>query len=228
MNIAPHPALIVQKLQIGRERAPLLVIDNLVDNAEELIELAASKVFSDVVSHYPGIRAKVPLSYQQFVLQNLRGQFAEYFGLHTSLRFKACHFSLVTMPPEKLAPLQRIPHIDSAAGNEIAFIHYVFKAAHGGTSFYRHRKTGYEVISPARKAEYFASVEAESHGPNKPPLEYINGDTPLYEEVVRHEGLFNRMLVYRGNSLHSACLGRDFVADPNPRTGRLSINGFLL
>ena len=41
------------------------------------------------------------------------------------------------------------------------------------------------------------------------------------------EGVFNRMLVYRRNSLHSGSIAADFVPDPNPRTGRLSINGFL-
>jgi hypothetical protein len=35
------------------------------------------------------------------------------------------------------------------------------------------------------------------------------------------------MLVYRRNSLHSGCIGPDFVPDANPLTGRLSINSFL-
>ena len=228
MNLAPHPDLTIQKLTIGRERAPLLVIDNLVANADELVELAAGKYFGDVVSYYPGIRAKAPLSYQQFVLEQLRGVFTDYFGLqeHT-LRFTMCHFSLVTTPPEKLEHLQRIPHIDSLLGSELAFIHYLFKRNHGGTAFYRHRKTGFEVIDQARRAEYMACVEEEKNGPNKPQIQYIDGDTELYERVGSQEGIFNRMLVYRRNSLHSGSIGREFIPDPNPRTGRLSINGFV-
>jgi hypothetical protein len=58
-------------------------------------------------------------------------------------------------------------------------------------------------------------------------LEYINGDTALFEEIARAEGVFNRMLVYRRNSLHSGSIDRAFVPDPNPRTGRLSINCFV-
>jgi hypothetical protein len=228
VNLAPHPALKIQKLTIGRERAPLLVIDNLVANADELVELAAGKYFGDVVSYYPGIRAKAPLSYQQFVLGQLRGVFTEYFGLqgHT-LRFTMCHFSLVTTPHEKLEHLQRIPHVDSLLGSELAFIHYLFKSHHGGTAFYRHRKTGFEVIDQARRAEYMACVEEEKNGPNKPQVRYIDGDTELYEQVGRQEGVFNRMLVYRRNSLHSGSIGGEFIPDPNPRTGRLSINGFV-
>jgi hypothetical protein len=34
------------------------------------------------------------------------------------------------------------------------------------------------------------------------------------------------MLVYRRNVLHSGCI-EDSVPDPNPSTGRLSINSFI-
>ncbi len=228
MNYATHPAATVQKLTIGRERAPLLVIDNLVSDAESLVDLAAKKMFGDVVTYYPGIRAKVPLTYQQFVLQQFGPLFVEYFGLGAArLRFTDCHFSLVTTPPEKLDYLQRIPHTDSYLGSQLAFIHYLFKADLGGTSFYRHRTTGFEFIDEARCLEYAARRDEAKDGADAPPAAYINGDTALYEEVCRQQGIFNRMLVYRRNSLHSACLAADFVPDANPRTGRLSVNGFL-
>jgi hypothetical protein len=228
VNLAPHPAFAVQKLTIGRERAPLLVVDNFVADAEALIELAASKLFGDVASYYPGIRAKAPLSYQQFVLSQMREIFSQSFGLPgRTLRFTACYFSLVTLPPEELAHLQCIPHIDSVSGTELAFIHYLFKHDHGGTAFYRHRRTGFEVVTQERKLEYFEAVEAERVGPDKPPLGYINGSTALYEQLHSEAGVFNRMLVYRRNSLHSGSIAALSAIDPNPRTGRLSINGFL-
>jgi len=37
MNIAPHPSMRIQKLTIGRENAPLVVIDDLVADPEELV-----------------------------------------------------------------------------------------------------------------------------------------------------------------------------------------------
>ena len=228
MELKPHPDQVVRRLTIGREQAPLLVIDNVVANADDLLELAAGKILSDDTTYFPGVRAKAPLSYQRFILEQFHGLFVEYFGLTgVTLRFTACHFSLVTTPPERLKHLQRIPHVDSAAGNELAFVHYLFKNDLGGTAFYRHRSTGFEVVDYSRKLHYFEEVERENNGPNKAPPEYINGDTPLYEQVGRQDGVFNRMLVYRRNSLHSASLRRDFVADANPRTGRISINGFL-
>jgi hypothetical protein len=46
-------------------------------------------------------------------------------------------------------------------------------------------------------------------------------------QIAQQEGMFNRMLIYRRNSLHSGCIARDFVPDGNPLSGRLSINAFI-
>jgi Family of unknown function (DUF6445) len=228
MNLALHPNAKIKKLTIGREQAPLVVIDDFVANAESLVELAAAKMFGDGASYYPGVRSKVPLTYQRFIIDQLREVFAGYFGLGANgVRFTACHFSLVTTPPEKLAHLQRIPHIDSTAASELAFVHYLFKSDLGGTSFYRHRATGFEYIDDARAPEYWRVVDEEKAGPHSPEAGYISGDTPLYERIGHQDGVFNRMVIYRRNSLHSGALGPNFLPDLNPRTGRLSINGFL-
>jgi hypothetical protein len=70
-------------------------------------------------------------------------------------------------------------------------------------------------------------LEAECAGLDCPAAEYINGDTRIFEQIARAEGVFNRMLIYRRNSLHSGAIERTFVPDANPRTGRLSINSFI-
>jgi hypothetical protein len=228
MTIAAHPNLSMQQLNLGSEQAPLLVIDNLVADANALVDLAATQRFAQVSSFYPGIRARAPLSYQQFIDERLGGMLKDYFGLRVaSLKFTVCDFSLVTTAPEQLQYLQCIPHVDSLSGNELAFIHYLFDRDLGGTAFYRHRSTGFEVIDQTRKAKYFAQVEEESRSVNRAAQGYINGNTVLYEQIHAPRGLFNRMLIYRRNSLHSGSIGAEFVPDPNPRTGRLSINGFI-
>src|SRR5262245_22201746 len=107
MDLALHRDFRLQKLTIGREQAPLVVIDNFVSDPNGLVDVAAGKRFGDVINHYPGVRTKVPLTYQQFILEKLRDIFASHFGLgDAALRFTACHFSMVTTPPEKLTSLQ--------------------------------------------------------------------------------------------------------------------------
>ena len=227
MNTGARANPSIARLAIGREQAPLLVIENAVPDPDALVELAATKVYGSVENYYPGVRARAPLSYQQFVLEKFGNVFREFFAIPGALRFTGCQFSLVTRNHAELNELQRIPHIDSPSYHELAIVHYLFKADLGGTAFYRHRATGFEVIDEARRAEYFACVQRESAGPDKPEVAYISGDTALYEQIGCQDARYNRMLVYRRNSLHSGNLGRNFVADPNPRTGRLSINAFL-
>jgi hypothetical protein len=227
-TLARHPGFHLTRHEIGRERAPLIVVDNLVADPDALVEIAATKVYADQGTYYPGVRAKVPLTYQQFILDELRDPIVETFGIKASpLRFTGCHFSIVTVPAERLDYLQCVPHVDSLTSTELAFVHYLFRADLGGTAFYRHRKTGFEYVDHERFAEYRRELEAERVGPHAARLEYINGDTPLYEQIGRQAGVYNRMLLYRRTSLHSGSLAPGFVPDPNPRTGRLSVNGFL-
>lgn len=222
-----HPCISVRQLTIGVEKAPLLVIDDVTD-ADELVAAAGCQRFTASTRYYPGIRAPAPPAYQQFLAARFAKMLGEYFRLEgTTLRFTMCHYSLVTTPPENLAPLQRIPHVDSLGKDGLATIHYLFRKNLGGTAFYRHRKTGFEYIDESRQETYLKSLESETSGPDRPGAEYINGDTALFEQVARQDGVFNRMLVYRRNSLHSGCIGKDFVPDSNPLTGRLSINSFI-
>lgn len=226
--MALRPEATARKLRVGRERAPLLVIDDFASEPEPLVRTAARKPFGQVPGFFPGIRAEAPLSYQHYVIGQLRDLLLDFFELEGSaIRFTMCHYSLVTTPPAKLAMPQRIPHVDSLERHGLASIHYLFRGGYGGTAFYRHRKTGFETLDEPRSKTYFRSLESENDGPNLPAPEYINGDTPLFEQIAREDGVFNRLLVYRRNSLHSGCIDRDFVPDPNPLTGRLSINSFL-
>ena len=228
MILQLHPDIGIRKLTIGLEQAPLLVIDRFVADADKLVRKAASKQFTASTRFFPGTRVEAPLSYQQLIIDAFKTTLLEFFGLAgTSFRFTMCHYSLVTTPPEQLAAIQRIPHIDSLGPNGLASIHYLFKTDLGGTAFYRHRRTGFESIDESRKELYFRSLENENDGPDMPTAEYINGDTALFEQIAKQDGVFNRMLIYRRNSLHSGCIGRNFVPDPNPLTGRLSINSFF-
>jgi hypothetical protein len=222
------PNIRIERLTIGAEKAPLLVVDNFVSDAEELVANASLKPYAQLMRYFPGVRSKASLAYQQLFDTELKPTLLDFFGLEgTTLRFGMCHYSLITTPADKLATLQRIPHVDSLGWQGLATIHYLFKKDLGGTAFYRHRKTGFEYLDEARQDTYMRCLVSECDGPDAPGPEYINGNTPLFEQIAKQDGVFNRLLVYRRNSLHSGCIARDFVPDANPRTGRLSINCFI-
>lgn len=228
MILELHPEIRIEKLTIGRERAPLLVIDNFIADPDRLVRKAAKAQFTPGGRFYPGIRARAPVSYAHFLTSRLQPLLSEFFGLESrSLRLSMCHFSLVTTPAAQLTLPQRLPHVDSFAVEGVATIHYLFRENLGGTAFYRHCATGYEYLDESRRSAYTRALEAECAGPHRPAVEYINGDTPIFEQVARAESVFNRMLVYRRNSLHSGAINRTFVPDADPLTGRLSINSFI-
>jgi len=228
MHLRPHPGIRIHKRAIGNEGATLLVIDNVVADPEKLVNKAARSRFSVQGAYFPGLRARAPASYEYFLESLLKPLLHEHFGMAPGrFSFPMCHYSLVATPPEKLNFLQRIPHFDSNADNGLATVHYLFRDNWGGTAFYRHRQTGFETIGEARAPAYFECLQRESRGEDAPGASYINGDTTLFERIDQADGVFNRMLVYRRNSLHSATIDNSLVPPADPLSGRLSINAFI-
>jgi hypothetical protein len=168
------------------------------------------------------------LSYQQFLEATLNPLLRECFDLEPGrFVFPMSHFSLVTQPPEKLAFLQRVPHIDSVRGDGLATVHYLFRNDWGGTAFYRHRRSGFEYIDESRHAAYFDCLAQESRQKEAWGAGYIDDDTALFERIADAEGVFNRLIVYRRNSLHSGLIRNDRVPPADPLLGRLSLNCFI-
>ena len=227
MFLNRHPDIRISKLSIGAEGAPLLIVDNLVSDPERLVRKAARSHFVAQTTMFPGIRAPAPLSYQRLLETTLNPLLKECFGLEPGrFMFPMCHFSLVTLPPEKLLFLQRVPHVDSLRSDGLATVHYLFQADWGGTAFYRHRRTGFECIDEQRREEYFGSLQEQSRGSDAADG-YIDEDTALFERVAKVEGVFNRMVVYRRNSLHSGSIDNARIPPADPVAGRLSINTFI-
>lgn len=228
MQLELSSALQLQELAIGNEKIPLLVVDNFVSRPDDLVRWASTRLFSNTGRSFPGIRTRAPLTYRKLIQDCLQEDLSRFFrvgGRRTS--FPMAHYSLVTTPSSQLEPVQRIPHVDSVRGDGLATVHYLFRSGYGGTAFYRHRETGFEYVDESRQAAYFETLQKQMLGPDAPGAEYINGDTPLFEQVAMQPGVFNRMLVYRRNTLHSGCIPPDFVPDASPWSGRLSINCFI-
>jgi len=227
MLVEQHPQLDLQRRSLGREGAPLLVIDRFVADPDKLVRKAARSHFAPQGTMFPGIRARAPLAYEVLLERLLRPLLPD-LGLRPGrFSFPLCHYSLVVQRPETLSFLQRIPHIDSTTAQGLATVHYLFRGQWGGTAFYRHRATGFETVDESRRIAYFERLQAESEGELAPAAGYIAGDTGLFERIEAVEGVFNRLVVYRRNSLHSGDIDNARIPPPDPVAGRLSINGFI-
>lgn len=224
----PHPAMRINNLALGAEGAPLLVIDQLLAEPERLVEAAARTEFADQGSMFPGLRAPAPESYRRLLERTLNPLLQETFGLQPGrFVFPMCHYSLVTLQPQQLSSLQRVPHVDSVDGDGLATVHYLFHGDWGGTAFYRHRRSGFEFIDASRGDTYFQCLEQESRLRDAIGEGYIDDHTALFERIAKVDGVFNRMVVYRRNSLHSGSIDNARIPPADAVRGRLSINSFI-
>jgi hypothetical protein len=214
---------------VGLEKEPVIVIDNFLQDPEALVEYAAAnrdKFTHQVSSYYPGLRMPCSLEFMKTIYGHLSKYIAEAFQL-PRIQAMQSFFSVVTLPPQKLDFLQRIPHFDTPYKTSIAMIHYLCSDKFGGTSLYRHKSTGFEFIDQSRVQQYSDVLNREVQQHGLPGPAYINGDTAQYEKIASYKAAFNRILVYRSSSLHSGDITQDYARDPDPRTGRLTITSFM-
>lgn len=222
--IRPSPQIKVSVTQVGAERAPVIVVDNFITNPEELVEDAATEhPFKPFALYYPGVKAPIPTMYPLAVYQILKDPIRTVFGLDgLDVVMADSDFRMVTKRPDGLHARQLVPHYDIADPNVIVVLHYLASKPFGGTSMYRHRKTGFERIAGNRLETFESTISEELKSWR--PEGFADGDTPLFERVASFPAQFNRAIIYRGISLHAGDIGTDFPYDPDPRNGRLTAN----
>jgi hypothetical protein len=220
-------AAAIHVVRQGAEAQPVIVIDDLLAEPERWRAAASQARYGRTGPYYPGLRAIVSPDAAETMREELAPLIGETFELNPIPPVLECFFSIVTTPPEALAPIQRLPHVDGLEPDRIAVLLYLSGAEQGGTAFYRQRATGFETVDAARFAVFQAALSAGVSEHGLPPAAYIAGDTPLYEQIATYEARPNRALIYRSHTLHCAAIPPGIALPADPETGRLSINLFL-
>ncbi|MEE4209329.1 MAG: DUF6445 family protein [Parvularcula sp.] len=222
----PEPSIRLE--HVGQEHLPVLVADGLDDLTLPLRQAAEESGFAPNGPFYPGVRAKAPQGYAEEIIGRLGPDILRAFGWEgSSLQMIDGDFSLVTTPPEALVPFQRMPHVDGVDADVVAVLHYLCGEEHGGTSFYRHRSTGFEQLSTERYATYKAALERDVARRGLPPATYRDGSDDIFERTATYDCREGRILVYRGTSLHSGRIPEGHPLTADPAEGRLTVNSFL-
>jgi len=211
----------------GEERQPILTVAGTLADPEAVIAIAARHRFGVHGPYYPGLRAPVSEAIAMPLVTPLLAALERAFDLFRPPRYRECFLSVVTQAPEQLAPIQRLPHFDGVERERLAVLLYLDRGERGGTGFYRQRGTGFESVDAERLDTYRAALESDVARHGLPGAAYIAGDTAIFARTHLVEGAFNTMAIYRGNTLHCAALATDFVPDPDPAKGRLTLNLFL-
>lgn len=219
----------IECFRAGNEQQEVLLVDNFLKGAAALKDHAIQENnFVRADSFYPGVRMKVPQEYTIAIVKHLGFFMEQLFQLEVrKIKTAVSKFSIVTDPPDNLGLLQRIPHFDSPSRKGLAVVHYLQSIPSMGTSLYRHIPTNYEYIDEQRHPNYMANIQERFPTEDKYPQGYINGSTDQFEEIASFDAIFNRLIMYRGTSLHSGKIGKDYNFDPSPATGRLTLTSFF-
>ncbi|QZD94497.1 DUF6445 family protein [Qipengyuania gelatinilytica] len=225
MQAPDQPEITVHRF--GREREPVVVIDNFSGDVDRLLERGRSAEYQAAGASYPGLRAWAEPDFLDRRRDLMFQALQQVFGFRKGVSLEVSTFSLVTRAPEELSPLQRIPHYDHASDELVAIMFYLLGPETGGTAFYRHRRTGFETITDAREPAYDAGLGEDEREYGMPDKAYWYGDGDRYELIGEVEARPDRLVLYRGRLLHSGVIPRPDELTQDPATGRLTINMFL-
>lgn len=220
----------IQSVTIGEHQA--IIIDNFLQDPDVLKNIGINSSFSpypnfDKKKGYPGIRAQAPAEYSSMITEFLEPLIKLNFGVpeDLALRKSMCAFSLTTMQAEDLSPLQRTPHFDASSPHHMAVLLYLCDERHGGTGFYRHKATGLQQITEATR-EHYLDVYYEEINAVRPPLRYFDNSNEHFSFLGMIPAKFNRLVIYRGSLLHTACINPAISINDHPGSGRLTVNTF--
>lgn len=217
----------IEMWKIGHEEQPVFIVDDALVEPEALVEFAQASGFVSPAegSYYPGLNALLPANYLPTILAALQRPMIELYDMGAYMPPPAFgFFGLATLPPETMAVRQALPHTDTHRANSLACVHFLGGVQFGGTAFYRHKATGFEVLTPIRSHPFTQTRTKElAEREGQPPAALHD----LYEETAYIESKFNRLILYRAASLHSAKLENTTGLSNDPRTGRLTANLFI-
>ncbi|MEN0036948.1 MAG: DUF6445 family protein [Cellvibrio sp.] len=227
---SPNENLTINTLRIGTHK--ILVIDNFLKQPQLMVEYATQSQFSLYPGYankkgYPGIRAAAPSDYSYDLTVLLEPIIKKEFSVPENLdiRKSVCVYSLMTMRPQDLGPLQRTPHFDASTPHHIAVLLYLCDEQHGGTAFYRHTTTGLDQITEDTRENYL-DIYYEEINSKRPKPGYAKESSELYEKIGMVTAKFNRLVIYKGSMLHAPYIDTAVSIDQNPKTGRLTVNTF--
>ncbi len=213
--------------RFGKELTPIVVIDDFSSSPKNLYDTACSSTYGPAGRHYPGIRAPMSPTYLKENDALLKTILSDVFNLKSGASFIECSFSIVTTPPTKLTPIQRIPHFDGTDPNTIALLHYLCPEEDGGTAFYRHKSTNIEHLTAQTLATYDTQIKQDvaKHGLPKPT--YFNESDAIFERIGVIPAKFNRMVIYKGINLHSGIILRPENIGQSIEKSRITLNTFM-
>lgn len=225
----PHPR--VEAVSIGG-RQTCWVIDDALHDPEALVAHAIAQRAAFVeTSHnaYPGPELRLPDAFSVQLDAFFAAHVRRLLGARRTERMYS-RLALTATPPEALAPSQSICHVDRLAVDPgqcvIASVLYLFRdPALGGTSFYAPKHPPETIVPLVLDASKLDAAAFEAQYGLR--TGYMTASNAFFEKVASVPARWNRMIFYPGTIFHSGEIAHPELLTDDPRTGRLTLNGFF-
>jgi hypothetical protein len=138
---------------------------------------------------------------------------------------------MVAREPAQLLPWQWFCHTDrleSGPGQCVAAsVLYLFQdPALGGTAFYRPRRPAQDTEALVQASARMPAAEFSQR--SGIAAGYMTGSNDWFERIGAVPARFNRLILYSGNVFHTGDITAPERLSSDPRTGRLTLNGFFV
>jgi hypothetical protein len=230
----PRPE--VRTIEFGPADDPVrvVVVDDALLDPWALVDLAVRHraAFAEAPHNaYPGIELPLPDRAVQAFVQWFGDHAQAALGL-SAVQSAHARLAMVTRPPDRLSPLQRLPHRDrlGTAPGEMAAagVLYLFDdASLGGTAFYSPRVPRAELDAQFGR---YASLD-DHHFEHETGLGavkcYPHAGSRLFDWLAELPPAFNRAIFYDGGRFHCSQIEQPERLSDDPARGRLTMNLFM-
>lgn len=209
-----------------------VVVDDALRDPQALVEHAVRQRgdFEEAGHNaYPGPELRMPEAFSAQLDAFFAAHVRRYFDARRTERMYS-RLAITATAAEALHPRQSLCHVDRmqmAPGQcAIASVLYLFAdEALGGTGFYAPKRPASETLPMlADAAALDPTVFRTKYGL---PGGYMTASNAWFEKVAAVPARWNRMIFYEGTVFHSGEIAHPERLTRDPRTGRLTLNGFF-
>lgn len=193
---------------------PSLCVDNFLNEPEKIVEFSKTlKYNNDTRGWWPGLRSQ-PLHLADYEIYN------KLCTKILSLYYPENYFSLAYRCD---ATFQKVPstikydgwvHTDCMA--EFTAIVYLSNHKNCGTSIYKSKKLGANIINEKIKHSYFKGEKIDDKILKKSKQE----NNSQFYKTIQYESIFNRLITFDGSNFHAA---ESFYKDTFDKLERLTL-----
>jgi len=213
--------------------ASCYVIDDALLEPERWVERSqqhASAFVGLAGNAFPGLELHLPAEATEALSEFLSALELPALGAG-AIRHGYTRLSLVTEAPRDLKPPQWLCHRDQQSDRTdecvIASLLYLFKTPElGGTSFYTPLADEATINALLRDSVVLKPAEFQARYGIAPG--YLLESNLWFLRTLTVAPRFNRLIVYRGDSYHSAHISAPAFLSSDPARGRLTMNSFFV